>query len=130
MQYEPIERRHLAGVMELFKAEGWLAYAEDPETTWRALTAPGAIALVAVEEDGVAGVVHMLTDGAIQAFMPVLIVAPDHRRKGVGRRLIEEAFSRSGAKQVDLSTDEDAYEFYRTFKHGELKSFRLFPGAD
>lgn len=130
MQYEPIERGHLAGVMELFKSEGWLAYAEDAETTWRALTAPGSIALVAVEGGSVAGVVHMLTDGAIQAFMPVLIVAPDHRRKGVGRRLIEEAFSRSGARQVDLSTDEDALEFYRTFKHHELKSFRLFPAAD
>jgi len=94
------------------------------------LRGEGTIALVAVEGGRVAGVVHVLTDGAIQAFMPVLIVAPGHRRKGVGRRLIEEAFARSGAKQVDLSTDEDAYAFYRTFKHFELKSLRLFPAAD
>ncbi len=128
IQYVPVERKHLAGIVQLFEAEGWTSYAEDPATTWRVLTAVGSVALVAVEDGAVVGIVQMLSDGAIQAFMSVLIVAPDRRRRGVGHRLVEEAFSRSGAKRVDLSTDEEACDFYRTFRHHELRSFRLYPG--
>ena len=129
VQYVLAERTHLDGIIKLFEDEGWSAYAEDPEATWRALTAPGVVSLVAVKEDAVVGIVQMLSDGVIQAFMPVLIVSPECRRQGVGRRLIEEAFARSGAQRVDLSTDHEAADFYRTFKHHELMSFRLFLGA-
>ena len=128
IEYVPVEHAHLAGVVELFDAEGWSAYARDPAITWRALTAPGSVALVAVEDGALVGIVQMLSDGVIQAFMTVLIVAPDCRRRGVGRRLVEEAFARCGAKRVDLSTDDDAGDFYRAFRHHELRSFRIYPG--
>ena len=129
IEYVRLEREHLTGVVKLFEAEGWASYTEDPATTWRALTAPGSVVLVAVEDGAVVGIVQMLSDGVIQAFMTVLIVAPECRRRGVGRRLVEEAFARCGARRVDLSTDDETGDFYRTFRHRELRSFRLYPGA-
>jgi hypothetical protein len=52
-------RRPLSGVMALFATERW-SYGEDQERTWRALTAPGPLTLVAVYGDDVVGVAHVL----------------------------------------------------------------------
>ncbi len=48
-----LEREHLLGVIELFAGERW-SYADDELRTWRALTAPGTLSLVAlsVRADG------------------------------------------------------------------------------
>ena len=97
----------------------------DPEITWEALTAPGVCTVVSVEGDEVVGFAQMQSDGHIQAHLSLVLVAPRHRRKGIGRRLIAEAFVRSGAKRVDLVT-EGADEFYRSFKHKELSGYRLY----
>lgn len=125
--YEPIARLRLAGVIDLCKAEGWASYTEDVETTWKALVAPGVITIVAVEGEDVLGVAQMLTDGHIQAHLSLILVGPAHRRKGIAKRLVEEAFARSGAKRLDLVTDS-ADEFYRSFKHHEWSGYRIYPG--
>lgn len=63
----PFERAHLDGVMALFAAEGW-SYAEDEGRCWRALSAAGSTSVVALVDDAVAGVAHVLSDGEIQTF--------------------------------------------------------------
>ena len=47
-------REHLQGATELFAAEDWRTYTAEPERTFRALTAPGATTLVAVDDAAVA----------------------------------------------------------------------------
>ena len=81
-----IRREHLAGVIELFREERWPAFADDPEATWRAMTAPGVTTMVAVDGERVVGVAQMLSDGQIQAHLSVIVVAEGYRRRGIGRR--------------------------------------------
>jgi hypothetical protein len=79
-----LEREHLPGVIALFADECW-SYADDEQRTWRALTAPGAFSLVALSpERTVIGIAQVLSDGEVQAFLAVLVVAREHRR-GVSR---------------------------------------------
>ena len=118
---------HLAGLLRLCEAEGWPSLPADPERAVRALTAPGAITVVAVEDGEVLGFAHMLTDGEIQAYLCGIAVAAAARRRGIGKALIAVAFARSGAQRVDLLALDESEDFYRAFDHRTLPGFRIYP---
>lgn len=127
IRYEVINREHFDGVVGLFRAEGWTSYFRDLEITWQALTGAGVCTIIALDGEEVVGVGQMISDGFIQAFVPVLIVAADRRRRGIGKTLIEEAFARSGGQRVDVMSEDDAAEFYRSFRCSEFIGFRVYP---
>lgn len=116
------EHEHLPGVMGLFAAERW-SYAADQKQTWRALTAPGSIALVALADGGgVAGIVQTLSDGEVQAFLSILLVAADQRGAGIGGALVQEALRRSPGIRLDLISCADG--FYRALGFRPVSGFR------
>jgi len=90
------------------------------------LDSPGARVLVVEEEGrGVVGAASLwvkpdLAHGDTVVEVPMLVVAEDHRRTGVGRLLIEEVrsiASDNGASQIELvatTTNVVAREFYRS----------------
>ncbi|MEV0649501.1 GNAT family N-acetyltransferase [Phytomonospora sp. NPDC050363] len=118
--------RHLAAVVAMCAAEGWPNWA-DPERAARAATAPGTIALVALDDEGeVTGFAHVLTDGAISAFLDLLVTAAEHRRRGVARALVAEAFVRCGVKRMDLLADDAATAFYESMPHRALPGYRIY----
>lgn len=126
MEYRPIEKEDLSGVLKICESEGWSSYTADPQTAWRSFTAPGVITVVAVEDGRVAGFAQMQSDGVIQAHLSLIAVAKSCRRGGIGRRLVEEAFVACGAKRVDLVSDT-AERFYESFRHRPLPGFRIYP---
>ncbi|MBA7643456.1 hypothetical protein ES703_51182 [subsurface metagenome] len=127
IKYNNIAKSHLAGIVELCQAENWPSYSQDPNLTWKALTAPGATTIVAVESERVVGFAQMQSYGLIQAHLSLIVVAQDYRRQGIGTRLVTEAFARGGGKRIDAVT-EDAQDFYRFFEHKEWSGFRIHPG--
>jgi GNAT superfamily N-acetyltransferase len=118
-------REHLAGVMELFAAERW-TYADDEERTWRALNAPGSLALVAVEGAEVRGVAHTLSDGEIQSFLAALIVSAEQRGRGVGRALVAEVLRQAPGIRLDLISEADG--FYEVLGFERMSGFRALRG--
>ena len=129
MDYVAFAEEHLPGVLRLCRAEGWPSLPADPERAVRALTAPGVVAVVAVEDGEVVGFAQMLTDGEVQAYLCEVAVRRDARGRGIGRKLIEEAFLRSGAQRVDLLAGVESEGFYRSFAHRALPGYRIYPGS-
>jgi predicted N-acetyltransferase YhbS len=118
-----LEREHLPGVIELFSGERW-SYADDEQRTWRALTAPGTLSVVALSsEQTVIGIAQVLSDGEVQAFLAVLVVAREHRREGVARRLVEEARARTHGLRLDVISCADP--FYEQLGFQRVSGFRL-----
>jgi ribosomal protein S18 acetylase RimI-like enzyme len=128
MNYVGFSEEHLPGVLRLCEAEGWPSFPADPARAVRALTAPGVITVVALEDGEVVGFAQMLTDGEIQAYLCDVAVATKARRRGVGTKLIEEAFARSGAQRVDLLTLSESTDFYGSFDHRAMPGYRIYPG--
>ena len=130
IRYELISRDYLPGIISLCEVEGYESYTEDAELTWQVLTAPGVTTMVAVEGDTILGFAQMQSDGHIQAHLSLVVVATSHRRKGIGRKLVEKVFSRAGGKRVDLLTDT-ADDFYRSFKYQDhWHGYRIYPGYE
>ena len=128
--YVDFAPEHLDAIIAICRAEGWPSYPEDPARALRALTAPGIRTVVAVREGEVAGFATAGSDGEIQAYLILIGVAASHRRKGVGRRLVEEVHARTGARRMDLLSTEGADGFYASFPHARKEpGFRIYPGA-
>ncbi len=127
IDYVPIARDHLDGVIRLCEIEQYPSYIQDAERTWRALTAPGVCTVVAVQDGRVVGFAQMLSDGVIQAHLTLIIVDRDLRRQGIGHRLILEAFTRAGGQRVDLLSTEGADAFYRSFQYQSFPGYRIYP---
>lgn len=122
--------KHLRGVLRLCEAEGWPSMPADAERAVRALTAPGVLTVVAVAGEEIVGFAQVLTDGEIQAYLCNLAVDARWRRQGIGTRLVEEAFGRSGAARVDLLAVNESEPFYSSFEHRALPGYRIYPVND
>ncbi len=93
LEFRTFERRDLNDVIGLCKAERWESYVVDPERTYRALSAPGVITVVAVEKGKVLGFAQSLTDGAIRAYLANMVVLT--RPVNVDRASDDDSFKRS-----------------------------------
>lgn len=130
IEYRPVDRRHVEGVMRLCRVEGWPSYIADEDQTWRALTAPGSFTIVALARDSVVGFAQLQSDGVIQAHLTLIAVDGDQRRRGIGRRLVREALARSGAQRIDLLSTGGAEGFYESFAHRRFPGYRIYPDID
>lgn len=122
-------RNHLEAVIHLCDVQGWNSYSEDAERAWRALTAPGVITVVAVDDGEVLGFASMLTDGEISLYLTLIAVAEEYRGRGIGKRLVEEVFTRSGSARqgLDLLSTEGADGFFQSFAHMSFPGYRIYP---
>ncbi len=129
VRHAPVAREHLEGIVRLCEVEGYDSYTAGAEGAWNALTAPGVCTVVAVREGRAVGFAQMQSDGLIQAHLSMVVVDRSLRRRGVGRRLVEEAFARCGGKRVDLLSTEGGDAFYRSFEHKAFPGYRIYPDA-
>ena len=120
---EPLEHAHLDGLIALVAAEGWTEYAEDPERTFRALSAPGVTTLVALADGGVVGAIQVQSDGVIQAHVSMLLIDPESRGHRLGPRLLREGLERAGGRWIDIRTRTEG--FYERLGASRSLGFRL-----
>jgi GNAT superfamily N-acetyltransferase len=83
--------------------------------------------LIAERGSELVGAIEIITDGEINWIIGAMIVAPHARNEGIGTRLLEAAFSATGAKRLDLQTENDGPRFYRRFEGRQMVAFRLYP---
>ena len=109
VKIEPFAHAHLDGLIALLAAEGWTEYAEDPERTFRALSAPGVTTLVALADGRIVGAIQVQSDGVIQAHVSMLLIDREWRGRRLGSRLLREGLERAGGLWLDIRTRTEGY---------------------
>jgi GNAT superfamily N-acetyltransferase len=111
--------------------------------TWQQMMATPNLTIYVAEQNGeVVGTVgltvvpNLINQCRPAAFLEPMLVAADHRRQGVGRRLVEQlltAAREAGCHKVQLLTHkrhatDGAHAFYRSLGFtAEAEGFRLYP---
>ena len=115
----------LDDALALYGAVGWASYLRDPERLGRAL---GGSLLVVTARDGdrLVGLARVVGDGASIVYVQDVLVHPDYRRLGLGRRLVESVLTPyAHVYQQVLITDAEPEQlgFYRALGFTELRDF-------
>jgi GNAT superfamily N-acetyltransferase len=91
----------------VFTAEEW---------PWERLLADHSLGwVVARDGDALVGLVNVLWDGLVHAWLQDLMVAGTHRHRGLGRRLVDMATERArqaGCEWLHVDFDDDLRPFY------------------
>lgn len=116
--YKQFGSEELAAVKEIYRAEDWQAYLRDDEALSRALD-NSLLCLGAYCGSSLIGFVRCVGDGEHIVLVQDLIVAPEHRGRGVGTALLRAVWDRySRVRMFQVITDiEDERDnrFYRSF---------------
>ena len=87
MQIRSIQAGELEAARRLLRENGWERVNDADE--FRLLISRSQHALVALANGEVVGFARALSDGLSNGYITMLVVADSHRRKGVGRALID-----------------------------------------
>ncbi|MFL6698394.1 MAG: GNAT family N-acetyltransferase [Vitreoscilla sp.] len=90
MQVRTILPEELEQARLLLAANDWGPRVEDPEL-FRELVARSQIALVAIEQQVVVGFLRAITDGLFNGYISMVVVAQEHRGRGIGSALVRSA---------------------------------------
>ena len=95
---------------------GW-PKSPSPETHLRLLANSDHVVLAVDDITGnVVGFITAITDDVLSAYIPLLEVLPDYRRRGIGRELMRQMLEKLvGLYAVDLLCEQELQPFYARF---------------
>jgi ribosomal protein S18 acetylase RimI-like enzyme len=94
MQVRAIRPSELEAARALLQASNWGKRVSDP-ATFSELVSRSQIAVVAVEGEEIVGFLRALTDGIFNGYISMVVVAEQHRGKGVGTALVKSAMGQN-----------------------------------
>lgn len=115
----------VASVVALYEAVGWNVYTTDPAKLMAALAGSATVA-VARSGGALVGLARVVSDGATICYLQDVLVHPEHRRHGLGRRLVESVLEpyESVRQKVLLTDDEPGQRrFYESLGYSETRDF-------
>ena len=106
---------HEAEVLSLYRSVGWRVYADNPAMV-KAAFAGSLLVLGAFVQDELIGLIRAVGDGVSILYIQDILVAPEHQRKGVGKKLLQAMLAQyPSIYQTVLMTDNipERAAFYR-----------------
>ncbi len=109
-------------VVALYRAVGWITYADHPDMLRAALA--GSTRVVTAHRSGrLVGLARVISDGASICYLQDVLVHPDEQRRGTGRQLVLAALEPyADVRQKVLLTDDEPGQraFYESLGYTEV----------
>jgi predicted N-acetyltransferase YhbS len=91
MQIRPLQAAETEAARQLLMANGWQHRVADV-AAFATMVERSQLSLVALDDDGtVIGCLRAFTDGIMNGYISMLVVAENHRQRGIGRALMQAA---------------------------------------
>ena len=90
VQIRPLLGADVEAARLLLEVNGWGARVANPDV-FRRLVECSQVVLVAAQEGEVIGFLRALTDGIFNGYISMVVVAAEHRGKGIGTALVRAA---------------------------------------
>ena len=132
IEYSETRDIPLEKVLELYRANEWSA-AEKPEALYKALVNSHTL-ITAWRGGELVGLGNAITDGYLVVYYPHLLVLPQCRRRGIGRRIMQIMQDKYGEfHQQILVAERGAIGFYSKCgfaKAGRTRSMWIYQGDE
>lgn len=92
-------------VQALYDDAGWSVYSKDMDKLMRAITNSLAV-MTAWDGNRLVGLVRVVGDGETILYIQDILVLVAYKRKGIGRALLKEVFTKFPVRQKVLLTDD------------------------
>ena len=113
-------------MLAVYAANRW-SHAREPDRLLTALERAD-LALVAVQDENVIGIVRTMSDGAFAVYIADILVLPDIQGQGVGSRLLQavlDHYPMDTFHHQVLIAERDAEGFYRRMGLSAVGAFGL-----
>lgn len=127
MEIHTVTPSDIPAAFELLASNGWHERITSADQLAE-LVAASQVAAVAISAGEVVGFVRAITDGLSNGYLSMLVVAPEHRRQGIGRALVEYAVAANPRGTWVLRAGRDgAAEFFSSlgFRQSTIAMERL-----
>lgn len=107
----------IAQIAVLYDQVDWWHPTPDDAGTLSRMVAGSHHFVVAMQDHRIVGMGRAISDGASDAYIQDVAVLPDHRGRGIGRRIVHYLIDRLRADGVDwigLVAEGDSRDFYQT----------------
>ena len=121
-------------IVSLYKAGGWWKDHYDPKGILPLIEKSFAFTVAVDEKSGrTLGMGRIISDGVSDAYLQDIVVLPEHRRKGIGKKILKkmvEHCRKQGLVWIGLIAEESTEDFYSTmgFKRFEGQPMVYEPG--
>lgn len=117
-------------IVRLYESVGWSVYTKN-KISLKVAFEKSTLIILAVSEDGeVIGLTRSLSDEVSIHYLQDIIVHPDHQRKGIGRKLLNETleFFKDVRTHMILTDDEEKQlKFYSSLGFMNTKELKETP---
>lgn len=114
-------------IVELYKAGGWWRESHEPSGIKSLIKGSFAFAVVIDSSSGKAiGMGRIISDGVSDAYIQDLVVMPEYRGQGIGKKLVSALLERclsKGLLWVGLIAEPDQDEFYSSLGFKPMKNY-------
>jgi ribosomal protein S18 acetylase RimI-like enzyme len=108
-----LELHEATSVHEFLRANGWAHRIGSQDDFSKLITASQRKAVAINPAGHIVGFARGITDGISNGYLSMVVVAPDQRRKGIGRRLVQHVIgSNSAITWVLRASREGAVDFF------------------